>query len=266
MTLFKTILIIKIGDNMKIRKSVLKTLNLILTLVCIAGIVYSGYHIIEWYKNTRENNNLKNELSKSIEVVKDKKTDDEKINIDFENLKQQNPDTVAYIKVKNTNIDYIVVRGQDNSYYLKHNFNKEWNIAGWIFADYKNRLDDTDRNIVVFGHDTKDGSMFGTLKETQNIEWQEKKDNQIIDFVTEMGQYKYQIFSTYIVEPEEYYINTNFISVEEYKEFVNTIKVRSTYDYKVDVNENDKILTLSSCTPNGTKRVVVHAKRLENSK
>ena len=70
---------------MKIRKSVLKTLNLILTLVCIAGIVYSGYHIIEWYRNTQENNNLKNELSKSIEVVKDKKTDDEKINIDFEN-------------------------------------------------------------------------------------------------------------------------------------------------------------------------------------
>ena len=233
-----------------------------LTLICICGIVYSGYHIIQWYMNTNQNKKIKKEISKSIEIVKVK--DEEEINIDFESLKQQNPDTVAYIKVNNTNIDYIVLRGQDNSYYLKHNFNKEWNIAGWVFADYKNRLDGTDRNIVVYGHDTKDGSMFGTLKNSQEPEWQANKDNQIIKFITEKGQYDYQIFSTYIIEPEEYYINTEFTSVEEYKKFINTIKSRSNYDYNVEVNENNQILTLSSCTPSGAKRVVVHAKKVEN--
>jgi len=239
-----------------------RIINMFLTLICICGIVYSGYHIIQWYMNTNQNKKIKKEISKSIEIVKVK--DEEEINIDFESLKQQNPDTVAYIKVNNTNIDYIVLRGQDNSYYLKHNFNKEWNIAGWVFADYKNRLDGTDRNIVVYGHDTKDGSMFGTLKNSQEPEWQANKDNQIIKFITEKGQYDYQIFSTYIIEPEEYYINTEFTSVEEYKKFINTIKSRSNYDYNVEVNENNQILTLSSCTPSGAKRVVVHAKKVEN--
>ena len=249
---------------MKLKKSVKKVINLIITIMCIIGIIYSGYHIIEWYKNTSENKKLKKDISKNIEVIKDKETKEEKYNIDFESLKQQNPDTVGYIKVNNTNIDYIVVKGKDNDYYLHHNFNKEWNIAGWIFADYKNRIDETDRNIVIYGHDTKDGSMFGTLRESQNQEWQSKKENQIITFVTEKNQYKYQIFSTYIIEPEEYYINTDFISVEAYKDFINTIKSRSTYNYNVDVDENDKILTLSSCTPSGTKRVVVHAKKIDN--
>lgn len=251
--------------KLRLKNSVKKIINLILTIICIIGIIYSGYHIIEWYKNINENKKINNEISKNIEVVKDKESQEEKIKIDFENLKQQNPDTVGYIKVNNTNIDYIVVQGNDNSYYLKHNFNKEWNIAGWVFADYKNRLDETDRNIIIFGHDTKDGSMFGTLKETQNEEWQNNKDNQIITFVTEMNQYKYQIFSTYIIEPEEYYITTDFISVDDFKKFVNTIKSRSTHDYNVEVDENDKILTLSSCTPSGAKRVVVHAKKLDNS-
>lgn len=239
-----------------------RIISMFLTLICICGIVYSGYHIIQWYMNTNQNKKIKKEISKSIEIVKVK--DEEEINIDFESLKQQNPDTVAYIKVNNTNIDYIVLRGQDNSYYLKHNFNKEWNIAGWVFADYKNRLDGTDRNIVVYGHDTKDGSMFGTLKNSQEPEWQANKENQIIKFVTEKGKYDYQIFSTYIIEPEEYYINTEFTSVEEYKKFINTIKSRSNYDYNVEVNENNQILTLSSCTPSGAKRVVVHAKKVEN--
>ena len=251
---------------MRLKKSVKKFINTVITIICIIGIIYSGYHIFEWYKNISSNKKIKDELSNSIEVVKDKDTKEEIINIDFENLKKQNPDTVAYIKVNNTNIDYIVVRGKDNDYYLHYNFNKEWNIAGWIFADYKNRFDGTDRNIVVFGHDTKDGSMFGTLKESQNREWQENKDNQIITFITEQGNYKYQIFSTYIIEPEEYYINTDFISVDAYKEFINTIKSRSNYDYNIAVDENDQILTLSSCTTSGAKRVVVHAKRLDNNK
>lgn len=249
---------------MKIKTKILKTINLLLTIVCLFGIIYSGYHIVEWYNNTKENKKLKNELSKNVEIVKDKKTAEEKINVDFETLKMQNPDTVGYIKVNNTNIDYIVVKGKDNSYYLKHNFNKEWNVAGWIFADYKNRFDGTDRNIIIYGHDTKDGSMFETLKETQKIDWQSNKENQIITFITEQGQYKYQIFSTYIIEPEEYYINTDFSSVEEYKKFINTIKSRTTYDYNVEVDENDKILTLSSCALSGAKRVVVHAKKLDN--
>ena len=252
----------RVKSKSKIKKSIKKLFNFILTIICIIGIIYSGFHIFEWYKNINENKKVKKKMMENILFIVD---DDgnEQVNIDFDKLKQQNPDTVGYIKVNNTKIDYVIVRGNDNSYYLKHNFNKEWNIAGWVFADYHNKLDETDKNIVVYGHDTKDGSMFGTLKNTQEKEWQENKDNLIITFITEMHKYKYQVFSTYIIEPEEYYINTQFNTIEEFDKFVKTVKERSEYNYNTEVTKDDKILTLSSCTPSGKKRVVVHAKLTE---
>jgi len=252
----------RVKSKSKIKKSIKKLFNFILTIICIIGIIYSGFHIFEWYKNINENKKVKKKMMENILFIVD---DDgnEQVNIDFDKLKQQNPDTVGYIKVNNTKIDYVIVRGNDNSYYLKHNFNKEWNIAGWVFADYHNKLDETDKNIVVYGHDTKDGSMFGTLKNTQEKEWQENKDNLIITFITEMHKYKYQVFSTYIIEPEEYYINTQFNTIEEFDKFVKTVKERSEYNYNTEVTKDDKILTLSSCTPSGKKRVVVHAKLIE---
>ena len=183
-----------------------------------------------------------------------------KYNIDFKSLKEQNSDVVAYIKVNGTNIDYVVVRSKDNSYYLKHNFNKEYNIAGWIFSDYHNKFDETDKNIVIFGHNTKDGSMFGTLKNVLDKSWQENKDNLKILLVTEKDQYIYQVFSTYSIKLEDYYINTEFSNDDEFKKYIEEVKSRSNYDYQIEVNEKDKILTLSSCLYDSTRRVVLHAK------
>ena len=183
-----------------------------------------------------------------------------KYNIGFKSLKEQNSDVVAYIKVNGTNIDYVVVRSKDNSYYLKHNFNKEYNIAGWIFSDYHNKFDETDKNIVIFGHNTKDGSMFGTLKNVLDKSWQENKDNLKILLVTEKDQYIYQVFSTYSIKLEDYYINTEFSNDDEFKKYIEEVKSRSNYDYQIEVNEKDKILTLSSCLYDSTRRVVLHAK------
>ena len=112
-----------------------------------------------------------NIVIKKVEDTEDEKEVVEQYQIDFKLLKEQNNETVGYIKVNNTNIDYVVVQHNDNSYYLKHNFEKSWNNAGWIFADYHNKLDETDKNIVIFGHNTRDNSMFGTLKSTLNEDW-----------------------------------------------------------------------------------------------
>ena len=99
--------------------------------------------------------------------------------MDFTELKKQNPDTVAHIKVNNTRISYVVVQGNDNEYYLNHNFNKEKNRAGWIFADYRNSFDESDKNLIIYGHNMKDGSMFDTLIKTIDKEWYTNKDNYI---------------------------------------------------------------------------------------
>ena len=227
--------------------------------------IYSSYNIIKWFIAVKQNSNIKEELNKSIKRIKPKTEAEEvQYEIDFKKLKEINKDTIAYIKVNNTNIDYVVVRGMDNEYYLKHNFEKKWNIAGWIFADYHNEFDGSDKNIVIFGHNTKDGSMFGSLKNVLDKNWYENKENWLITLVTEQGTFNYQVFSSYEIEPEMYYINTKFDNLEDYAKFLNTIKKRSVYDYGVEVSNTDKILTLSSCMGEGQTRIALHAKLINN--
>lgn len=244
----------------RLKRKCVIILIVIFSIICLIGVIYSLINIINWKRDVDDNKDINEEVKKNI--TNNEK--DDSIKIDFKSLKEQNPDTIAYLKVNGTDIDYVVVKGNDNSYYLKHNFNKEYNIAGWIFADYHNLFDESDKNIVIFGHDTKDGSMFGTLKNVLDKSWQENKDNLKITLITEKGQYKYQVFSTYIITPEDYYINTIFNSYDEYSKFINKIKSRSNHDYDVEVDSKDKVLTLSSCIYDGKKRVVLHAKLIEN--
>ena len=155
-----------------------------------------------------------------------------------------------------------MVQGNDNDYYLKHNYNKNKNVSGWIFADYHNRFDDTDKNIIIYGHNTRDGSMFGTLKNVLTNNWQQTDNNLIITLVTEKDTYYYKVFSTYEIIPEDYYLKTEFKDTNEFDRFINKIKDRSNYNYNIEVNPSDKILTLSSCTIGGKTRVVLHAKQI----
>ena len=242
---------------MKKKLKIKNLITVILFFICLFGLVYSSYKIINWKIDVDKNNKIKEEIKKNITI------EDNSYKIDFKSLKEKNPDTVAYIKVNNTNIDYVVVQTTNNDYYLKHNFNKEYNIAGWVFMDYRNKLDGTDKNIIIYGHNTKDNSMFDSLKNVLTKEWQTNKDNLIITLVTESKEYKYQVFSTYEIKPEDYYITTNFKSTDNYTYFVNKISSRSNYNYKVELDKEDKILTLSSCLGEGQTRVVLHAKLIE---
>lgn len=231
----------------------------ILKLLFIILIVFSTIKIIKWKINTTKNKNIKEEIQEYIKI--EKEDEEEKYIVDFKKLKEQNSDTIAYLKVNNTKVDYVVVKGKDNEFYLNHNFNKEYNVAGWIFADYKNNFDGTDKNIVIYGHNMQDGSMFASLKEILTSNWQ-KNTNKQIKLVTENNTITYEIFSSYTINPEDYYIKTHFQNDQTYIEFLNILKQRSFYDYNINVNEFDKILTLSTCTGTGNNRIVIHAKQI----
>lgn len=235
------------------KQAVLAALIIALSL---SGIVYSLGNLSTWRKDTKKNNSIKKEIN---EAIKQDENSKEYI-IDFDKLKEQNSDTIAYIKIENTNIQYIVVKTTDNDYYLNHNFKKETNSAGWIFADYRNKFDGTDKNIIIYGHNMKDGSMFNNLKNALNSKW--LKENHTIILKTIDKETKYQIFSTYTIEPEEYYIQTEFNEIN-YKNFIDKIKSRSVYNYNVNVESTDKVLTLSTCDGSGNKRIVVHAKEIK---
>ena len=242
-----------------------KLVLFIIMLVFFFMFLLSLIKIISYLKDNKDNKKIQETIIKDSITIVEPIEEEKKVkyDIDFKSLKETNSDTVAYVKVNNTNIDYVVVKGNDNSYYLKHNFEKKWNVSGWIFADYHNNFDESDKNIIIFGHNTRDGSMFGTLKNTLNENWYKNNENQKIVLVTEMGTYYYQVFSTYSIKPEDYYINTEFNNNDEFDKFIKKLKSRSVYDYEIEVSGKDKILTLSSCIGDGTKRVVLHAKLIE---
>lgn len=229
---------------------------LISIIICLLLMMASAYKIVNWYSDTKEVKRIKQDINKHV------KSNNNIYKIDFKKLKEQNPDTVAYIKVNNTNIDYIVVKGNDNDYYLHHSFRQKPNTAGWVFASYQNKIDGTDKNIVIFGHNMRDGSMFGTLKRVLTKKWYNNKDNQSIKLVAEQGTFTYKVFSIYQVMPEDYYIQTDFNNDKQYANFLKTIKARSINDFGISITKDDSILTLSTCSSTGKERVVLHAKKV----
>ena len=233
----------------------------LLNLIFVLGIIISIIHITKWYLDNKENKDLENKLENVVTI--EQKSGDKEYNINFEELEAVNNETIGWLKVNGTDIEYVVVKTKNNSYYLNHNFEKKYNIAGWIFADYKNNFDGTDKNIVIYGHNRKDGSMFGTLKNILKEEWYSNEENLVIDFITEQEQAKYQVFSVYKIEKEDYYINTEF-KEDEFEKFIDALKDRSIKDFNIDVSAEDSILTLSTCADNNKYRVVLHAKKINN--
>lgn len=243
--------------------SIRKIILTLMTVFFASMFLYSGWKIFCWLKDNKDNRDLKKKTEESI-IIKPDEPIENKYDIDFAALKNHNPNTIAYLEVKGTNIDYIVVRGNDNSYYLRRTFDRTWNASGWIFADYRNDFDGSDKNIIIYGHNTKDGSMFGTLKNVLTEEWRSKKENRQIVLVTEQGTFLYEVFSTYTRDPEEYYITTYF-GDSDFNQFINEMASRSNYNYGVDLSDVKQILTLSTCSDDLAGRVVLHAKLIEKT-
>ena len=181
------------------------------------------------------------------------------ISVNFDELLQKNSDTVAWIKVNGTNVNYPVVQSTDNSYYLSHAFNKRANSGGWIYGDFRDDFVNFDKNTIIYGHNLSNRTMFGSLVETQKSYWYTNSDNWYIKLSTPTSNTVWRLFSTYTVDPTIDYLRTNFEN-NSYEEFLNTIKSRSIYNFDIDVTTDDKVLTLSTCNDSGTKRIVVHAK------
>ena len=180
--------------------------------------------------------------------------------VNFDELKEENEDTVGWLFVNNTNINYPVVQTTNNDYYLSHSFDKTNNWAGWVFADYRNDFSKLNQNTVIYAHGRKDQIMFGSLFKALKPDWYTNVDNQIIQLSTLKYNTMWQIFSIYTIEAESYYITTEFSNSNSYTTFLAEMKNRSIYDFGVTLNENDRILTLSTCYNDTGTRLVLQAK------
>ncbi len=251
-----------------------------LSVLVVSALVFiiSSYKLAIWQN---ENNKIKkisgnisniadvtevkesdNSSDNNIEVVSDdyfKYKDVSMLDVNFNELLKQNKDTKGWIKVEGTNVNYPFVQSADNEYYLKHSYDNTYNKKGWVFLDYRNDMDNLDKNTILYAHGLMNNAMFGSLRRTVKQDWAKNKNNRIIKISTPSSMLLFEVFSSYTIEPESYYITSEFSGDEEFSTFIDTIKSRSFYDYNTSVSTADKILTLSSCYDN-KKRMVLHAK------
>lgn len=264
-----------------------KIVSVIIFIIGLIGLCYSVVNIIIWKKdsdNTKKQEELifekidVNEVEDNddIEIVEQEEKIEESnpywdyikmnlIDVDISELKKINSNTVGWIQVGGTNINYPYVQASDNEYYLTHSFNKEKNQSGWAFMDYRNNKIDYDKNTIIYGHALLNGAIFGTLKDILSDKWKNNTDNHIIKISTEYENTLWQVFSVYNIKTTSDYLQIDF-SDDEFLEFTNTLIKRSKHDFNTSVSKDDKILTLSSCYENDYNRIVLHAKLIKKSK
>lgn len=183
----------------------------------------------------------------------------------FSTLQEINKDTIGWLTVNNTRIDYPVVQAKDNDYYLKRDYYQNKNRHGWIFMDYRNNPDELNENTIIYGHNLANQTMFGTLRYALNSYWYKKSANQIITFNTPNENMKFQIFSIYTIPTTNDYLDITFPTTDAYQSYIDLVKGRSIYDFNIEVTTDDKILTLSTCANGNDKRLVIHAKLIKES-
>ncbi len=264
----------------------LKVCGLIISSLVILVITYIG---IFNYVSLKEVDSIKDNLAnvtnkldqEEIKNIVDKKNEENEeenekdptptpnikliTNMNLASLLSVNEEVVGELKVNNTSVDYPVVQASDNKYYLKNNINKKKNKNGWIFMDYRNDAMNLDRNNIIYGHNMYySGVMFGTLHKTANKSWYTNPDNQIITYNSLYDNMEFKIFSIYRIPVTSDYLKVFFEDDKDFLDFADMITKRSIHDFKVDIKKDDKILTLSTCSDNGNKRLVIHAVLINN--
>lgn len=284
----------------KRKKTFGDVLSTLLMLVALGVFVFSAYTLYGFYQEYRkssvEYDNLENDYAsvgeeeetedfdsleddKTVEEIQKKQTisgkevvtvteNGKQITvptmrnpIDFTELKQKNEDIVGWLRIRAHGISYPVMQGEDNDFYLHRTFEKEDNFAGCIFVNCDNSGNFTDQNTIIYGHNMKDGSMFGKLKKFRE-EGVFDKSKYFWMFTPDLI-YEYRIFSATVVDKTGITYQS-FFTQEDFDTLMQHAFETSVIDGSdVDVNMNDRIMTLSTCTGDDATRFVVMGKLVQ---
>ena len=165
--------------------------------------------------------------------------------VDFEKLREINPDIVGWIYIDGTNINYPVVQGRDNDYYLSHLFDKSYNWLGCIFLDARNSPELTDRNSIIYGHHTQDSTMFTALLKYKEQSFYDEYPCALL--VTTTAYYRIRLFSGYVSDTWGDAWDMDFNDYE-YISWLNELRQKSCFEAASQPETEDRIVTLSTCT------------------
>lgn len=179
--------------------------------------------------------------------------------INFDLLEQMNSDVVAWLYCPDTQINYPVVKGRDNSYYLNHLIDGTENSNGTLFVDCRNAESFSDRNTLIYGHHMQSGKMFAALTGYESQDYFEEHPE--IYLITRNNCYRIDLFSAYTTEAVSSAYVMEFSSPQEYAAWLREIASKSTFQTTMQLSTKDRIITLSTCAFSfENARFVVHGR------
>lgn len=218
-----------------------KKIYLVLVFLLALSVIFSGIKLFlilqEYYHGNKVYETIKNTALVEIE--------EKNVTIDFKKLLEENKDVQGWLYSEDTKINYPVVKGSDNSFYLYRLINKEINGKGSLFIDYRCQNDFRGFNTIIYGHHMKDGSMFASLEEYKNKEYYKK--HREMQLITPEERYCVKIFAAATLRSDSILYKWDFKDKEEKRNYIKKIRKDSYIKTDIEVTTKDKIIMLSTC-------------------
>lgn len=251
----------------KRKKNIISNIILVFAVGIFLFSAYKLYTIYDEYnKGDKEYQSIIEDVVSTEEPKETEEEDSEEktvFRVDFDKLLSINKEVVGWIRFENpSKISYPIVQAEDNDKYLTHTVEGKKNSSGSIFMDANNTADFSDRNTFIYGHNMKNGSMFGQLRKYKSYDFY--KENPCFYIYTPSGEeIKYQIYAVSIVEDTSESYNKYYTNDDDYLNYLKYIKSISRYDTGVEVTAQSQLVSLSTCTNvTETQRLLVHGVRV----
>lgn len=230
----------------KNKRKIDKRFKIALLFFLIAAILISSFNAYMIIKGANEYNEGTDTYSDIQTIAIRDVSDDSESRIDFDALRSVNEDVIGWLTLKDTVIDYPVVQGEDNDYYLHHLYTGEWNSLGTLFVDFRNKKLFTDQISVIYGHSMLNGSMFFILERYKRQSFYEEHK----EFVFETPEKKYTLepLAGKVMDAKIPFLQLNFDAVSEYEEYINEFIRTSTFKSEATFDGNDKIVIMIKCS------------------
>ena len=213
----------------------------VIILVFVVTLIIASYYLAKDFFEYKSSNNDNKELVKDVVDYTDNKEEKEdKMMINWDRLYEINKDIIGWIKIENTNINYPILKDNENLKYLKHSYNETYNNNGSIFTLNVDPFND--ENTVIYGHNMRNGTMFSELSKYMNKNFLDEHSTILI--YTKNRNYKATVFSCYSTGVNQEEKNTEALEFKDEVEYYKNIS-----KYKINNVENiKKIIKLSTCS------------------
>ena len=262
------------------KDSVKQIIIKVLLFVCIISLVVSSTYIANYFLEAKQQEEIIDEsrqiwhsvpFTPTVDGAETSEVKEEVISEAEKYMLKENPDFKGWVRISNTKIDNPIYQTSNNTYYLDHNQKKKKSVYGALYFDYKNKIteEETDCNLVVYGHEMKNGSMFGELKKLRNLNFY--KENPTVEFSTLYRDSYYKIYAIFVLNADKkddngYVYNIyrkKFLDSYDFDKWTREAKERSLIETNVDVTYGDNILTLVTCSNDfENARLVVMAREV----